>query len=613
MEGFQYCHMEVYSVKGAPGASSEGIGKRKNGERAWTTADVIAEVTRDPLASLHVVADRPGPQIIPVASKDFAEFRAAHEKAANIKVAFGYTKKDGTNQTRRRKLRADAATLYSSVYSLPVLSEDALKDPKLRAECEAVLQNALEFETSRIEPLGGTVELGVIHWDEDHVHLHILALDRTRGRVDHLHPGRVAKADVHKRLEKDPDRASVNRAANREYCEAMRGWQDDFFKAVSRKAGLLRFGPKRFRLSRADYHSAKKLAALVVENEKLDEERKVKDVASEQKAKRAEVLFKEADRTKATAQAQVEAIEAGVDALNSGEAAYRPAREDRPENIIFGPNAPVAETERKKLSQRLEPAAKFLIGYGRKLFALRQAEGKLEVSRRALAEEKSKHGAAIAAEKAKLASEKAKHDEQMSAAHEDLKNQKSMHDQAMAAAQAKLAAESARHAEELEAERAALKSEKLKQVSLARFIKKAFDQMRKTAPAPILALLFPEQDHVYDPADFPDAWAVPKDADAKWVQEHVEAMPNMTLWKISKENIHAERLSYGDPELQAGYAQATKLIASEATERGFNLLDGRHNPKNAKNPEKAKRHTDGNPDPIRVVKKAEKQRVLVRK
>ena len=568
MEGFQYCHMEVYSVKGAPGASNDGVGKRKNGERAWTSADVIAEVTRDPLASLHVTADRPGPQVISVASKDFAEFRAAHEKAANIKVAFDYTKKDGSKQTRRRKLRADAASLYSSVYSLPVLSEDALKDPKLRAECEAVLKNALEFEKSRIEPLGGTVELGVIHWDEDHVHLHVLALDRTHGRVDHLHPGRVAKTEVHKRLEKDPDRVSVNRAANREYCEAMRGWQDDFFEAVSRNAGLLRFGPKRFRLSRADYHSAKKLAALVAEDAQLDKERKAKDRVSEQKANEAQVLFNEADRIKATAQAKVEAIESGVDALNSGEAAYRPAREGRPENIIFGPNAPVAETERKKLSQRLEPAATFLIGYGRKLFALRQAEEQLEVSRRALAEEKSKNAGVMAAEKAKLASEKAKHATQMSAALDDLKKQRALHAQAMTAAEAKLAAESARHAAELDAERAALKNEKLKQVSLARLIKKAFDQMRKTAPAPILALLFPEQEHVYDPADFPDAWAVPKDADPKWLQEHVEAMSNMTLWKISKENVHAERLSYGDPDLQAGYAQATKLIEREAAQRG---------------------------------------------
>ena len=95
MEGFQYAHLEIYSVKGAPGAAEPGSGKRKNGTRAWGASDVLDEAERVPLASLHVIANRPAPQIIPGASRNFADLRKAHEKASSIREKFNYTRPDG--------------------------------------------------------------------------------------------------------------------------------------------------------------------------------------------------------------------------------------------------------------------------------------------------------------------------------------------------------------------------------------------------------------------------------------------------------------------------------------------------------------------------------------
>ena len=117
-----------------------------------------------------------------------------------------------------------------------------------------MLKLAFEFEKRRLEDAGGELAMGVIHLDEKHVHLHIYGLDRQRGSVNALHPGKAAhdafRAD-HGALSK----AGTNlfEKSKRAYCDAMREWQDDLHGEVFGRAGLLRYGPKRFRLSRPDY------------------------------------------------------------------------------------------------------------------------------------------------------------------------------------------------------------------------------------------------------------------------------------------------------------------------------------------------------------------------
>ncbi len=72
-------------------------------------------------------------------------------------------------------------------------------------------------------------------------------MDKAKGR-------KIAKSDV-------------NKLGNVAYCDAMRAWQDDFYEAVFKVAGLMRYGPRRERLSTAEYKRAKEAARFRTEDE----------------------------------------------------------------------------------------------------------------------------------------------------------------------------------------------------------------------------------------------------------------------------------------------------------------------------------------------------------
>ncbi len=269
MEGYQFAHMDLWSRKGRTGCPEGGTEKRHNGQTAWTVAQILDEAERRLGACDHIIPGRPPLEVLPGAVSSIAALRNAHDQASSVRekaftsaVVDGEKRRTGKTRTVQRKLRSDASTLYTCIVSLPVLAADALSDPSLREECMAVLRGAMEHERARIEDLGGTLACGVVHWDEEMVHAHLYGLDMIVGRVDHLHPGRVAKAAYYADHEDSglpgKDRA---RNANRRYREAMRAWQDDLHADVFRDAGLLRYGPRRGRETRAEYLAAKKAAA----------------------------------------------------------------------------------------------------------------------------------------------------------------------------------------------------------------------------------------------------------------------------------------------------------------------------------------------------------------
>jgi hypothetical protein len=262
VEGYQFGHLETWSVAGSTG-SPHHAERRANGDRAWTAAEILDEAERAPGASFHVEPGGEAPQILPGAVASFDELRAAHAAAAETRESFDYTDpKTGAKGARNRKLRRDARTLFTAVFSLPVETATARADPALRARCVGLLETTIAHEANRIGALGGTVMMGVVHWDERMVHAHLYAIDPARGRVDHLHPGRAAK----RAFEADPshvalEKAERNKGGNRAYCAAMRAWQDRLHREVFHGHGLLRVGPRRERLSRADYQHAKQVAA----------------------------------------------------------------------------------------------------------------------------------------------------------------------------------------------------------------------------------------------------------------------------------------------------------------------------------------------------------------
>ena len=182
MASFQFAHMETYSAKGKTTAGPESQHrKKKNGQTAWNAQQIIDELERLEHASQHVIPDRPSPEIVPGDVDNFDDLRQAQIKAASFRTSFGYTKPDGSVGQRKRAIRIDSASIYASVVSLPVRTEDALADEAVADQSTKILHNAIAHERKRIERAGGRFMMGVIHWDEEHLHDHILALDPARG------------------------------------------------------------------------------------------------------------------------------------------------------------------------------------------------------------------------------------------------------------------------------------------------------------------------------------------------------------------------------------------------------------------------------------------------
>ncbi len=272
MQGYQYGRVESYSRKGGQQK------KRANGDRAWTVDEVIAEAERKPGSCSHVEEPDPDPLIIPGSCKNFDELRQAHNDACKVKQQVPYTiPKTGKKSVRTKALRVDKHTLYSSVISLPILSADAWAMPDLMNECMELFQQVVRFETDRLEEAGGQFAMAVVHRDEAHMHIHVYGVDPVRGEITGLHPGKAAVDNIRRGAGWKKDNVAEQ---GRAYCDAMRQWQDDIYNSVFRDAGLMRYGPKRFRLPRAEY--LQQMAAheqLAVTRRDLPEARKTIDEA----------------------------------------------------------------------------------------------------------------------------------------------------------------------------------------------------------------------------------------------------------------------------------------------------------------------------------------------
>lgn len=567
MQGNQFAHMETYSVKGAPGAGPDATAKKKNGQKAWTAREIIDEAERKELASLHVGNGGPPPEIIAGEVSSFDALRNAHAAASTKKESFRYTKKDGRVQTRRRKLRADAPTLHTTIVSLPITSVDALADPALLESCRKLFQAAMEDERTRVDPLGGKMMMGVIHLDERMVHAHFYSLDPQQGRVDHLHPGKAAKAEFHAtRTGTGDDPKDVRKAGNRAYCDAMRVWQDGIHENVFRKAGLLRRGPGVERLSTAEYNDRKAaqeqaardqerseaLAAQIAHQEDqirtmLREARAAAQDLTRQsvdlQAEKINVLVRasEAATTKARAEEEIErgvrqtadaealqrATLRGWDAVDNREVDYREETEEIPEGLKLGPNAPVTKTERATLIDAIRPAYDFVVDIAKRAFGQRKAE----------------------------------------ANREDAREKK----------EAELRRQAAIVAQELERSRLAVPK--------------------------VLREVLGDKGITYDEESFPGAWAISPGANPKEISDRLNASPNLDLREAYLATRDAVRLVEDDETLRRKFEIGVQVLEAGAAQRGFDLDTGRQDVANALSPDLAALHRDQMEEGPKVIRK----------
>lgn len=260
MQGYQFAHMETWSRKGVAKQNGNDTKVRRNGQRGWTAEQIIDEAAREPWASEHVGREKRDPVVFAGTCASFDELRTAHDEACQARVSVPYTNpKTKKKGTRKRSVRVDTHTLYTAVISLPITSAEAMTDVDKLGECMETFDLVIGFEKRRLEDAGGEFAMAAMHLDERHVHLHIYGLDRQRGAVNGLHPGKAALDDFRARQgalsSKDSD---LFQRSKRAYCDAMREWQDDLHREALGKAGLCRFGPRRFRYSRGQWAARKR-------------------------------------------------------------------------------------------------------------------------------------------------------------------------------------------------------------------------------------------------------------------------------------------------------------------------------------------------------------------
>ncbi len=374
---YQFIHIETYSE-----ASTKVKGTTDHYNSA---SQVLGEAMREPVYSKHVETPEKVWHLGGTMS-----VRELQSKRASLLSNLQETvsRKNGT--TYKRKLRRDAATLYTEIHSHPLPVSDYLNDPdKHHPDIEKWYELALTDFKSRMP--SGIDWSAVMHLDESHVHFHILAINTSDPKLDanKLHAGKLAAAWLraeldapsaivslpkpelkkHPKKPKQP-RPSKNRETQRKnklkraaqlatwevecrevehsnseimqeweekntdhlqaerlkrgaipekqaFSNAMINLQDGYYEAVGKPCGLLRYGPKKARLSTVEYDQRKQSAKMTARDlSKAEQAIQHADTIRETYQQKTAALAAE----KAEFDEGIKAIEALVTQLETGQA-----------------------------------------------------------------------------------------------------------------------------------------------------------------------------------------------------------------------------------------------------------------------------------------------------
>lgn len=177
---YQFIHIETYSEAAKKVSGTDG--------HFNSAAQVLGEALREPEYSKHV--EEPG-SVYKVGGT--MSVRQLQEKRSDILDGLRetVTRKDGTTYTR--KLRNDAATLYTEIHSYPLPAADLLSDKKTHgSEVREWINHALADFTDRMpDDIDWSA---VMHLDEGFVHFHIIAINTHDPKLDanKIHAGKVA-------------------------------------------------------------------------------------------------------------------------------------------------------------------------------------------------------------------------------------------------------------------------------------------------------------------------------------------------------------------------------------------------------------------------------------
>lgn len=150
-----------------------------------------------------------------------------------------------------RKIRKDAQIASFGVASINV---ESTPENWASNEVQCWIKDTEVFLKNRF---GDSFVSLVKHSCEAKCHLHFILIPQVRDGVIDLssfHPGLAAQRAVTENKKSQKDYA---------YKEAMRTFQDEYFEQVGLVNGQLRYGPRRRRLSRSEWHAQKRYAALI--------------------------------------------------------------------------------------------------------------------------------------------------------------------------------------------------------------------------------------------------------------------------------------------------------------------------------------------------------------
>lgn len=329
--GYQFLHLDSYARHGSKQQRVNKRTGRVTELRKWSAADIAAEAMRDPGACPHV--EKPQPPKVLHGCTPREAVRLAEEWASARKDAQG------------RSLRIDGLCLAAGVVTLP--DEQRADWPRFREASVAWLR----------EQYGERLRSVVEHVDEANPHLHFYAVPLPGERFEVLNPGRQAAAQK-------AQEGAKKGAQNTAYNEAMRGWQDEFHKAVAAQFGLARLGPKKRRLTRAAWKAEQAQAqALARIQPQADLVITLQDVtkrvtkagllgkhyeSGEELATRLTELVKERARPLAAQAARAD--------FDGKQAARLVNRVGELESTDHGPRADLAERQMQELRRELEAA-----------------------------------------------------------------------------------------------------------------------------------------------------------------------------------------------------------------------------------------------------------------
>lgn len=279
--GYQFAHVETYSIKGS---------KKKPGG-----GSISAEAGRDPEHSPHVAEPKPPVLLAGVEPQEawskIVEMHGEARDTVNLK----------NGKQAQRKLRTDAQVLLAAVASHPEPSETCDTDsPEFR---DWIDRSIAFFTQEHGEPLSV-----VLHLDESHPHLHFLtAPDLVAGqRMPDIHAGEKAKEDVGGKHARKTEKREAFKAA-------MRTYQDRYHDMAGAFHAQARLGPQRQRLDRSGWKAQQ--AELQRQAERLRElERQREQVAQEAEQSQAEI-----DQQKAEVDAARTDLEGAQKALETAQ------------------------------------------------------------------------------------------------------------------------------------------------------------------------------------------------------------------------------------------------------------------------------------------------------